>query len=93
MVERYVCPACGYPGLSEAPRLRGGGGSYEICSSCGFEYGVTDDDEGYTYASWREHWVALGMPWTASGIKPPPPGWNPRQQLANVLHDGSDGDL
>jgi hypothetical protein len=86
---RYVCPVCGYPNLSEPPREADGAGSYEICSSCGFEFGFTDEDHGFSDEAWRERWIALGMPWKSRSIKPPP-GWNPRQQLANLLHDGSD---
>jgi len=84
----YVCPACGYPDLEESPRsLRTGGGSYEICPSCGFEFGVTDDDLGFTYAAWRSRWIADGMPWRSTGIESPPPDWNPEYQL-RVFGDG-----
>lgn len=78
----FTCPACGFPGLEEAPRsARTGGGSYEICPSCGFEFGVTDDDEGHTYGSWRARWVERGMPWAAAAWEGPPAGWDPRAQL------------
>lgn len=81
----YLCPACGYPDLEEPPRSpRTGGGSYEICPSCGFEFGVTDDDLGITYDEWRSRWVAAQMPWRSEGIEPPPLGWNPTRQLASV---------
>jgi hypothetical protein len=86
----YTCPVCGYPGLAEEPRSEEEGGSYEICSSCGFEFGYTDEDQGYTYESWRERWVAGGMPWRATGIEPPPPGWDPQRQLNDLLgHNGT----
>jgi release factor glutamine methyltransferase len=80
----YTCPVCGYPDLNEAPRMRGGGGSCEICYSCGFEYGVTDEDSGYSYDDWRGRWVRLGLPWTSAGIDPAPRGWDPVAQLASV---------
>jgi hypothetical protein len=80
---RYLCPVCGYPDLEEPPRsLRTGGGSYEICPSCGFQFGVTDDDLGVTYAEWRSRWIVAEMPWRSEGIEPPPLGWNPTSQLA-----------
>ena len=79
----FVCPICGYPGLMEPPRSSSGGGSYEICPSCAFEFGVTDDDKGYTYESWREKWIAEGMIWD-KGRSSPPPGWNARLQLKNL---------
>ncbi len=84
----YLCPACGYPNLQEPPRsLRTGGGSYEICASCGFEFGVTDDDLGFTYDEWRRRWVADGTPWTSDGIERPPPDWDPQAQL-RVFDEG-----
>ena len=47
---KFTCPVCGYPELEEPPRSpRTGGGSYEICPSCGFQFGVTDDDKGVSY--------------------------------------------
>ncbi len=86
--RRYVCPACGWPNLTEPPRSLGGGGSYEICSSCGFEFGVTDDDKGYSYAAWQKRWVDAGMPWWSEAIEPPPPGWDPVEQLKNLSPGG-----
>ena len=81
----HVCPVCGYPGLDEPPRSPNtGGGSYEICPSCGFQFGVTDDDRGYSYENWRQEWIARGMPWDSAGIEEPPVGWNPRKQLDSV---------
>jgi hypothetical protein len=76
----YSCPVCGYPQLQEPPRPAGSGGSYEICPSCGFQFGVSDDDEGYSYQDWRAQWVSKGMPWSSVGMKMPD-GWNPAEQL------------
>lgn len=87
----FTCPSCGFSGLEEPPRSPSGGGSYEICPSCGFEFGVTDDDEGYTYASWRARWVERGMPWWASAWQGPPEGWDPRAQLPALSGAGSPG--
>jgi hypothetical protein len=86
MSAQYVCPACGYPELSEPPRLGDGGGSYEICWSCGFEFGVTDDDLGYSYAEWRQTWIERGMPWDSEGLHPRPADWDPPRQLEAVTN-------
>ena len=83
-VPMHACPVCGYPHLEEPPRSSSGGGSYEICPSCGFQFGVTDDDEGLTYEQWRTRWVAAGMPWSSVG-GPPSPGWNPAEQLKAAI--------
>jgi hypothetical protein len=80
----YVCPVCGYPELYDPPRSSAGGGSYEICPSCGFEFGVSDDDLGYSYEQWRARWIAQGMPWDRAAIQPPPDNWDPQQQLENL---------
>lgn len=84
MSTHYTCPVCGYPELTEAPRTESGG-SYEICWSCGFEFGVTDDDLGYTYDDWRQVWVERGMPWNAEPLHPRPCEWDPARQLADLL--------
>ncbi len=78
------CPVCGWPELEEPPRSRSGGGSYEICASCGYQFGVTDDDEGITYDAWRARWISEGMPWSSVGIEPPPSTWDPARQLRDA---------
>ena len=78
----HQCPVCGYPKLSEQPRTASDGGSFEICPSCGFQFGVTDDDEGYSYAQWRRRWKAQGMPWSSERRQPA--DWNPLTQLATL---------
>jgi hypothetical protein len=83
MNNLYVCLVCGYEKLCEPPRLPNGGGSYEICPSCGFEFGVSDDDCGFTYEAWRTNWKAAGMPWSSVSRKPPE-NWSPQQQLERV---------
>ena len=80
---KYKCPVCGYPELHNPPRV-GDGGSYEICPSCGFQFGVDDDDKGFTYERWRQQWIERGMPWNSIGIRPPA-GWNPQKQLRSLL--------
>lgn len=77
-----TCPICGYEGLGEPARTESGGGSYEICSSCGFQFGVTDDDTGFSDAAWRWLWIAEGMPWTSVHL--PLPDWDPGRQLSSV---------
>ncbi|MFZ0226653.1 MAG: hypothetical protein WAL41_06865 [Mycobacterium sp.] len=80
----YLCPVCGFRDLLETPRSpRTGGASYEICPSCGFEFGVSDDDLGYSYDRWREEWVTRGMPWSSAG-RPAPEGWDPTAQLESL---------
>ena len=81
----HTCLVCGFAGLEETPRSpTTGGGSYEICPSCGFEFGVTDDDQGYSCEAWRGRWVADGMQWSSVG-QPPPESWNPRDALRALL--------
>lgn len=88
MVDEYTCPVCGYSHLTEPPRRSPSRGpSYEICPGCGFEFGYTDDDRGYTYESWRAEWVADAMPWRTD-FEPPPDDWDPQAQLDRLLSAG-----
>jgi hypothetical protein len=82
-VASHLCPICGYPELTEIPRTTGGGGSYEICPSCGFQFGVSDEDRGFTYETWRERWIKQGMPWDKKRSQPPE-GWDPVKQLRAI---------
>jgi len=75
----YTCPVCGYPKLSRDPADLA---CFAICPSCGFEFGVTDRDLGYTYDQWRKLWIEKGMSWSSVGKKPA--DWNPQQQLLNL---------
>ena len=79
----FLCPVCGYPDLSEVPVSPETGGSYEICPSCGFQFGVSDEDEGISIEQWRKRWIQAGMKWFSQGI-PAPKKWNSTQQLANA---------
>lgn len=84
MKKNYTCPVCGFPKLTEPPRTRAGGGSFEICPSCGFQFGVSDDDRGHTYAAWREKWRGEGMKWSSTNAQPG--GWDAMTQLEMLLH-------
>jgi hypothetical protein len=85
---KFTCPVCGYLDLHEPPRLPSGAGSDEICPSCGFQFGVSDDDEGLSYDQWRSNWVSRGCPWSSRGIQSPP-NWNPIVQLASITAQNS----
>jgi hypothetical protein len=79
---KYPCPICGFPKLNEPPRSASGGGSFEICPSCGFQFGVSDDDAGFTYQQWRTNWQLAGMKWT--GQSPAPKKWDAAAQLKSL---------
>ena len=76
----HTCPVCHYPELREPPRSTKGGASFEICPSCGFQFGVDDDDRGITHAQWRSKWIESGMKWSSFGTAKPAK-WNPELQL------------
>ncbi len=78
-----ICPACGYPELRYGPYIIGTSESYEICPCCGFEFGVTDMDEGYSYEQWRQKWIDEGMKWWSKS-RHPSTQWNPVEQLRNI---------
>jgi hypothetical protein len=83
MATPFICPVCGFPNLTEEPRHADGGGSDEICPSCGFQFGYDDDDRGISFVDWRRDWIKRGMPWSSQGIEPPV-DWNPDIQLRNI---------
>src|SRR5436853_428601 len=56
----FICPVCGYDGLGEPPYNADGDGSYEICPSCGFEFGFDDHSEGVSHDEFRATWLAAG---------------------------------
>jgi rubredoxin len=82
-MKKHACTVCGWPGLAEPPHSPSGGGSYEICPCCGFQFGVTDDDEGITASQWRARWIGDGMKWS-SPSRPAPARWSARRQLARA---------
>ena len=85
-IEKYTCPVCTYPSLWSPPRHPvNGGASNEICPSCGFEFGVTDDDKGFSYKQWRMKWVSDGMPWDLKGLTKRPDDWNPDRENIEAM--------
>jgi hypothetical protein len=56
-----ICPVCGWDKLSSPPYNVYGEPSYEICTCCGFEYGYTDGDLGFSFVDWRKKWEKDGF--------------------------------
>jgi len=82
-MTHHTCPVCGFDGLEEPPTTPECGDSYEICSCCGFQFGVSDGDRGFTYEGWRQAWISNGMRWWSTS-RAAPPGWDPVAQLRRV---------
>jgi hypothetical protein len=65
MVEdrpEFACPVCGAQQF-EAPWTEAGGGSLEICPSCGIQFGYHDAHPEYRddiHRAWRTLWLANG---------------------------------
>lgn len=86
----FTCPVCGYPDLTEPPRNPiSGGASHEICPSCDYQFGYTDDLLEIDYETWRRQWIAEGMPWR--DVEPAPAGWDPAAQLRALEQAGEEG--
>jgi hypothetical protein len=79
-----LCPVCGYPELSDPPYDAHGCSSFEICPSCGTEFGY--DDSSTSHSELRAAWVQGGMAWWCT-TRPPPPGWNPAEQMKAVSRE------
>ncbi len=74
----HTCPVCGYASLAEPPHDETGGASFEICPSCGTEFGY--DDASKSHAELRKLWLAAGAPWRSRATAPPP-DWSAIEQL------------
>lgn len=68
---KYPCPVCGFP-------LKYSADNFNICPSCGTEFGA--ETSIYTYQELRDNWMQRGAHW-ASRFYPPPNNWNPWQQM------------
>jgi hypothetical protein len=88
MEPSLACPACGYAGLDKPAWTEAGGGSQEICPSCGIQFGYDDalagraDARWAFYRGWAGHWRQAGMRWWSP--RDPPEGWDPEAQLAST---------
>lgn len=60
MTTLHTCIACGWKGLEEEPIFPFS--SHEICSCCGFEYGLDIQDESDASVV-RRDWLQEGAPW------------------------------
>ena len=93
-----ICPICEWDQLTEPPysgeHLVG---SDEICPSCGFQFGYSDDGaaSGRYPLEWtremivldyRQKWIDNGMKWRFPNdpFYPRPQNWNPEEQLKNI---------
>src|SRR5687768_11699896 len=79
-----LCPVCGFdlgfPAWNEVSA------SDEICPSCGIQFGYNDsrpESRERVYDEWRRKWLDGGAEWWSS--RPPPEGWNPRDQLRKIF--------
>lgn len=83
---KYICPVCGFPNLHE-PAYEGTSPSFEICPSCGTEFGYQDATTSHEQL--RSIWISDGCKWWSKDQRPPTL-WNPQEQLSNVRDLPSD---
>jgi hypothetical protein len=79
-MAEFICPVCGYSGLIEPP-YSNQEPSFEICPSCGTEFGLDDDDRSFDQL--RDAWIASGSKWWSSH-QAPPQGWDSAKQLSKL---------
>lgn len=75
--KKYLCPVCGYSDLDEPAYDEYGCASFEICPSCGTEFGYSD--AGFTHEQLRKDWISSGHRW--AGVRQAPTDWDPIAQL------------
>lgn len=81
--SRHICPVCGFDELTKPAHDSKGLGSQGVCPSCGFQFNVSDTKQGWSFTDWREQWVAKGMPWFSTTVKPPR-RWSAKNQLGRL---------
>lgn len=74
MKKTYLCPVCGF-------RLPFAAEDFNICPSCGTEFGYSDS--GRTYDNLRKNWLDHGAQWS-SLVWEKPSNWSPFEQLRNL---------
>ncbi len=82
--KQNICPVCGYDRLDEPAYDSLHRGSFGICSCCGFQFGVDDDDKGFTHISYRNQWMKNGAKWFDVLAKPD--NWSLDKQLLNIIN-------
>lgn len=75
---KFVCPVCGYAGLTEPPYDDHECASFDICASCGTEFGY--DDTSHSHEELRRAWIDAGALWHSQKVKPPA-NWNAEVQM------------
>lgn len=83
-----ICPICGYPNLDHPARDPDTKvPSFDICPSCGCEFGYHDATP-HAEERYRRNWVQQGAPWFKPELKPLE--WNLEDQLAQIGIDLGD---
>jgi hypothetical protein len=73
-MAQNLCLVCGFE-MDDPPR------DYNICPSCGTEYGVNDVNRSYEQL--RQAWLKTGPVWW-SKTDAQPENWSPSSQLSNL---------
>ena len=79
--DANTCPVCGYGKLNEPAYDGFDCPSFDICPSCGTEFGY--DDASKSHTKLRNAWIGSGMKWSSQAEKAPA-DWDPKKQLLNV---------
>lgn len=84
---KHTCPVCGYEGLNEPVRGEKNEPSFEICPSCGVEFGFDDYDSSCKILG--EKWFEGGAYWQSRTIQKPK-DWDGRRQYNRFLKESKD---
>ena len=81
---KYPCPVCGYQ--MDHPAT-----DFNICPSCGVEFGYSD--AGRSYDDLRGIWIHTGLQWSSRVVRKPK-DWSPYRQMmrAGIISVGFTAD-
>src|SRR5580658_3712561 len=75
ILNGYPCPVCNFT-MPVPPA------SFNICPSCGTEFG--NDDADWTSGQLRQAWLESGAQWWSKS-QPAPANWNPVEQVLPLV--------
>ncbi len=83
-LEKYLCPVCGFKSVSSFYDDNGEFSAVDdTCPSCGYQFGYTDLNSGYSFKEWRHKWISEGMVFKHLVVQMDS-DWDAKEQLEGI---------